>query len=102
MTDHLTAWDDREESLAANGVAKRTIPGMGASLVRVVVPAGMEVSGPMLRRAAAARTAATRRATTSAWRSEGNACARRCLARRAATILMRAAVHLAPGPTRTS
>ena len=44
MTNHLTAWDDREESVAENGVAKRTIPGSGASLVRVVVPAG--VSAP--------------------------------------------------------
>ena len=40
MTDHLTTWDSREESVAGNGVAKRTIPGTGASLVRVVVPAG--------------------------------------------------------------
>ena len=38
-TDHLTAWDARSESVAG-GVAKRTIPGAGASLVRVVVPAG--------------------------------------------------------------
>ena len=44
MTDHLTAWDDRTESVADNGVAKRAIPGAGASLVRVVVPAG--VSSP--------------------------------------------------------
>ena len=41
MTDHLTAWDDREKTFAANGVAKRTIPGAGASLVQVVVPAGV-------------------------------------------------------------
>ncbi|MGU3286764.1 cupin domain-containing protein [Methylobacterium mesophilicum] len=41
MTDHLTAWDARAETVAANGVAKRTIPGAGASLVRVVVPAGV-------------------------------------------------------------
>ncbi|MCJ2054663.1 cupin domain-containing protein [Methylobacterium sp. J-070] len=40
MTDHLTAWTDRAESVAANGVAKRAIPGAGASLARVVVPAG--------------------------------------------------------------
>jgi quercetin dioxygenase-like cupin family protein len=40
MTDHLTAWDARAESVVGNGVAKRTIPGAGASLVRVVVPAG--------------------------------------------------------------
>lgn len=44
MTDHLIAWIDRAESLAGNGVAKREIPGVGASLVRVVVPAG--VSAP--------------------------------------------------------
>ncbi len=44
MTDHLTAWDDRAESIADNGVAKRAIPGLGASLVRIVVPAG--VSAP--------------------------------------------------------
>lgn len=44
MTDHLTAWDDQEESVSANGVAKRAIPGAGASLVRIVVPGG--VSAP--------------------------------------------------------
>ena len=44
MADHLTAWADRTETVSANGVAKRTIPGAGASLVRVVVPAG--VSAP--------------------------------------------------------
>jgi quercetin dioxygenase-like cupin family protein len=44
MTEHLTAWDDRAETVAGNGVAKREIPGSGASLVRVVVPAG--VSAP--------------------------------------------------------
>jgi quercetin dioxygenase-like cupin family protein len=44
MTDHLTAWADCAESIAENGVAKRAIPGAGASLVRVVVPAG--VSAP--------------------------------------------------------
>jgi quercetin dioxygenase-like cupin family protein len=41
MADHLTAWADRAESVAANGVAKRAIPGAGASLVRMVVPAGI-------------------------------------------------------------
>ncbi|WP_457107103.1 cupin domain-containing protein [Methylobacterium sp. P5_C11] len=41
MSDHLTAWDDRAESVGGNGVAKRTIPGSGVSLVRVVVPAGI-------------------------------------------------------------
>lgn len=41
MTDHLTAWDDRPETVAASGVAKRTIVGAGASLVRVMVPAGI-------------------------------------------------------------
>jgi quercetin dioxygenase-like cupin family protein len=40
MIDHLTAWDAREEVVAGNGIAKRTIPGAGASLARVVVPAG--------------------------------------------------------------
>lgn len=44
MSDHLTAWDHRAESVGGNGVTKRTIPGSGASLVRVVVPAG--VSAP--------------------------------------------------------
>lgn len=40
MTAHLLAWDERDESVAANGVAKRAIPGAGAGLVRIVVPAG--------------------------------------------------------------
>ena len=40
MTAHLIAWDDCEESVAANGVARRAIPGAGAGLVRIVVPAG--------------------------------------------------------------
>ena len=40
MTAYLLAWDDHDESIAANGVAKRTIPGTGASLVRIVVRAG--------------------------------------------------------------
>ena len=40
MTDHFTAWDARSQSVAG-GVAKSTIPGAGASLVRVVVPAGI-------------------------------------------------------------
>jgi quercetin dioxygenase-like cupin family protein len=40
MIDHLTAWDAREEVVVGNGIAKRTIPGAGASLARVVVPAG--------------------------------------------------------------
>ena len=44
MTDHLTVWDDWAESVAANGVAKRTIPGAGASLVRVVVAAGVSAA----------------------------------------------------------
>lgn len=44
MTDYLTAWTDRAESVAENGVAKRAIPGAGASLVRVVVPAGISAS----------------------------------------------------------
>lgn len=41
MTDHLTNWASRAESVGAGQVAKRTIPGAGASLVRVVVPAGL-------------------------------------------------------------
>lgn len=41
MSDHLTAWADRTETVADTGVAKRAIPGRGASLVRVVVPAGI-------------------------------------------------------------
>ncbi len=41
MTDHLTTWTDHAESVAENGVAKRAIPGAGANLVRVVVPAGI-------------------------------------------------------------
>lgn len=40
MIAHPLAWNDREETVAANGVAKRAIPGVGASLVRIVVPAG--------------------------------------------------------------
>ena len=41
MTDHLTAWDACDESVAGNGVAKRTISGTGVSLARVSVPAGL-------------------------------------------------------------
>jgi quercetin dioxygenase-like cupin family protein len=44
MTEHLTAWDDRAARVGGNGVAKRAIPGAGASLVHVTVPAG--VSAP--------------------------------------------------------
>src|SRR4051812_2298688 len=40
MTPHCLAWDDLPETRAPNGVAKRSIDGAGASLVRVVVPAG--------------------------------------------------------------
>ncbi|GJE59434.1 cupin domain-containing protein [Methylobacterium trifolii] len=40
MTRHLLAWDACSESVAANGVAKRTIAGGAANLVRIVVPAG--------------------------------------------------------------
>lgn len=40
MADHVTNWDAHAESVGANAVAKRTIPGAGANLVRVVVPAG--------------------------------------------------------------
>ena len=44
MTNHLTAWAACAENVAENGVTKRTIPGAGASLVRVVVPAGISAS----------------------------------------------------------
>lgn len=44
MADHLTTWNDRAESVTGNGVAKREIPGAGASLVRVVVPAGVSAA----------------------------------------------------------
>ncbi len=40
MSEHLLAWCDRDETVAQNGVAKRTISGGGAHLVRIVVPAG--------------------------------------------------------------
>lgn len=40
MTAYLLAWNEQDETVAANGVAKRAIPGTGAGLVRIVVPAG--------------------------------------------------------------
>ncbi len=42
MTDHLLAWSERAETVAPNGVTKRSIPGRGASLVRITIPAGTE------------------------------------------------------------
>ena len=75
--------------------------GKGPDLPAVLVPAGMEASGPTLR-LVRGRTAAMRRATTIACRSEESACARRWRARRAASTRMRAAVRLVPGPMRTS
>ena len=41
MTPHCLAWDDLPETRAPNGVAKRVLEGPGATLVRVVVPAGV-------------------------------------------------------------
>ncbi|WP_336487464.1 cupin domain-containing protein [Methylobacterium nigriterrae] len=41
MTPHCLAWDDLPETRAPNGVAKRSLDGVGASLVRVLVPAGV-------------------------------------------------------------
>lgn len=40
MHRHCVAWSDRPEEPAANGITKRSIPGAGASLVMVRVPAG--------------------------------------------------------------
>ncbi len=42
MADYLTTWDAVPERRAANGVAKRSLPGGGVDLVRVIVPAGTE------------------------------------------------------------
>ncbi|GJD48069.1 hypothetical protein OPKNFCMD_0785 [Methylobacterium crusticola] len=39
---HCVAWDALPEVLAASGVAKRSLAGAGAALVRVRVPAGTE------------------------------------------------------------
>lgn len=44
MTDHLLAWAERDETVAPNGVARRSIAGAGASLVRITVPAGTEAA----------------------------------------------------------
>ena len=40
MHRHCVAWSDRPEEPAAHGITKRSIPGSGASLVMVRVPAG--------------------------------------------------------------
>ena len=40
MHRHCLAWNDRPEDIGANGITKREIPGAGASLVTVRVPAG--------------------------------------------------------------
>ena len=40
MHRHCVAWSDRPDEPAANGIIKRSIPGSGASLVMVRVPAG--------------------------------------------------------------
>ena len=40
MHRHCVAWSDRPEEPAARGITKRSIPGSGASLVMVRVPAG--------------------------------------------------------------
>ena len=40
MTKHLQDWAATSAVVGSNGVAKQTIGGAGASLVRVVVPAG--------------------------------------------------------------
>ena len=42
MTRHCLSWTDLPETAAASGVAKRSLPGSGAALVRVAVPAGTE------------------------------------------------------------
>lgn len=44
MTDHLLAWAERDETVAPNGVARRSIAGAGASLVCITVPAGTEAA----------------------------------------------------------
>lgn len=41
---HLQDWSTTAISTASNGVAKQTIEGVGASLVRVLVPAGASAS----------------------------------------------------------
>ena len=40
MTDHVVRWKDRDPDTDANGVTRRRLPGAGATLVRVEVPAG--------------------------------------------------------------
>ena len=41
MTQHCLAWDQLPETLASNGVGKRTLEGEAASLVTLRVPAGL-------------------------------------------------------------
>ncbi len=40
MTRHHVTWDELPEAVASNGIAKRALDGVGASLVTVRVPAG--------------------------------------------------------------
>ena len=40
MIDHCLAWNNLPETVTPAGTAKRTIPGVGADLVRIAVPAG--------------------------------------------------------------
>ncbi|WP_019905391.1 hypothetical protein [Methylobacterium sp. 77] len=40
MTEPCGTWADQTETTAPNGVAKRSLHGEGASLVRVVIPGG--------------------------------------------------------------
>jgi quercetin dioxygenase-like cupin family protein len=40
MTPHCLTWNDLPEARAPSGVAKRVLEGAGATLVRVLVPAG--------------------------------------------------------------
>lgn len=40
MTEHLRHWDTCDEAVSPNRVTRRRIDGAGASLVRIVVPAG--------------------------------------------------------------
>ncbi|MBV8849558.1 MAG: cupin domain-containing protein [Methylobacteriaceae bacterium] len=38
---HIQEWSATKASVAANGISKQTIEGVGVSLVRVTVPAGL-------------------------------------------------------------
>lgn len=44
MRRNCISWDEVDEAVAASGVGKRVLPGAGASLVRVKVPAGTSAS----------------------------------------------------------